>query len=391
MTKRIGEDHKRFRDVISGRTRKQLKKLIKSGSIVRKRGKNGRIVVSIPSIENPHIAFGDNGSGTGRGPGEKGDVIRRDPQKGKGGGAGDEHVEGISISIDLDDVLKFMKDDLELPEMLPKPNQTFDEVKIKYNDISKLGPESLRHTRRTMQEAIKRLAMTGDLDKKVITPSSPVPTKIITPINSDRRYRQYKEIKIPSTNAVIFFARDCSASMDAFRCDIASDMSWWIDTWIKQYYEKVERCYFIHDTVAEEVSEAKFYNYRQGGGTTCSTVFEKMAEQLENRFPPNAYNIYIFYFTDGDNINNQDNEKIIELFRTRLSAEFINLIGITQICSWGSAESIKDYVESRQKLFTHVATAEIENKSSTRNNLDEEDRNVQIIDAIKNLLGKQAK
>jgi uncharacterized sporulation protein YeaH/YhbH (DUF444 family) len=390
MTKRIGEDHRRFRDVISGRTRKQLKRLIKSGSIVRQRGKNGRVVVSIPSIDMPHIAFGDNGEGVGRGPGKEGDVIGRDPQQGQGGQAGEEHQDGFLVSVDMEDVLKIMKEDLELPDMVPKSNQTFDEVKIKYNDISKTGPESLRHTRRTMQEAIKRLAMIGDLDKKVTVPYSAVPMKVITPINSDRRYRQYKEIKIPSTNAAIFFARDCSGSMDLQRCEIASDMCWWIDTWLRQYYQKVERCYFIHDTLAEEVSEQKFYNYREGGGTLCSSVFELMAKQLENRFPPDAYNVYIFYFTDGDNRDEKDNYKILELLKNNLSADFVNLVGITQICTWGGADSVKDFIDMRLSQgdkLKNVVTAEIGKHISGK--MDEDLRNAEIIDGIKKLLGKQ--
>lgn len=63
MTKRIGEDWKRFRDVISGRTRKKLRELIKSGAIVKNRGKNGKITISIPRIDIPHIVFGDNKRG----------------------------------------------------------------------------------------------------------------------------------------------------------------------------------------------------------------------------------------------------------------------------------------------------------------------------------------
>ena len=110
-----------------------------------------------------------------------------------------------------------------------------------------------------MLEALKRLAMSGDMDKLHYLPDVREPIRMITPINSDRRYRQYTEIKIPSSNAVIFFARDCSGSMDDYRCDVVSDMSWWIDCWIRRFYDRVERCYFVHDTEAEEVDEDTFY------------------------------------------------------------------------------------------------------------------------------------
>lgn len=395
ITKRIGEDHKRFRDVVSGRTRKQLRRLIKSGGIVKRRGKNGKMTISIPRIDIPHIVFGNNGEGVGRGPGKEGDIIGKDPGKGKAE-AGEEHADGIMISLDMEDVLKFMKDELQLPEMKPKPNETFDEVKIKYSDISKIGPESLRHTRRTMLEAIKRLAQTGELDKPRYVPSSAVPLNLIMPVNSDRRYRQYREVKVPSSNAVIFFARDCSGSMDAYRCEIVSDMCWWIDTWIRQYYKKVDRCYFIHDTLAEEVDEEKFYKYRQGGGTQCSSVFNEMSKQLENRYPPSAYNVYIFYFTDGDNWDG-DNKKVEEILKKNLVPNS-NLIGITQVCPWGHGqETVKGYIDkcisSKQLDPDIVVTAEIGETSETKwgytPDLSDEDRNLQIIDAVKRLLGKE--
>lgn len=398
MTKRIGEDWKRFRDVISGRTRKKLRELIKSGAIVKNRGKNGKITISIPRIDIPHIVFGDNKRGLKRGPGKEGDVIGRDPVKGDGQGqkAGEEHAEGITISLDMEDVLKFMKDELQLPELKPKPNQTYDEVQKKYNDISKIGPESLRHTRRTMQEALKRAAMTGQLGKPKKFSGSEVPMEMITLINSDRRYRQYKEIKIPSSNAVIFFARDCSASMSAYHCEVVSDMSWWLDAWIRQYYSKVERCYFIHDTLAEEVDEEKFYRYRQGGGTKVSSVFEAIAHQLENRFSPDAYNIYIFYFTDGDNWGD-DNQHLINVIKEKLPNKIVNLIGISQILPHSSTDSVKSHIDNSIRTGVlpkdGIVTVQIGKENSGGYGFmmppNIEDRDIQIIEGVKRLLGKQ--
>jgi uncharacterized sporulation protein YeaH/YhbH (DUF444 family) len=116
MPNRIQEDHKKFRDVISGRTRKELKRLIKSGAIIRQRPKGGKMTVSIPQIDIPHFLFGDTGKGVGRGPGKDGEVIGKDPQPGKGSKPGDQPGEGINISVDMEDVLRFMQEELQLPE-----------------------------------------------------------------------------------------------------------------------------------------------------------------------------------------------------------------------------------------------------------------------------------
>jgi uncharacterized sporulation protein YeaH/YhbH (DUF444 family) len=394
VPKRINEDHKKFRDVVSGRTRQELKRLIKSGSIVRNRPKGGKVTISIPRIDIPHFVHGESGEGIGRGPGKEGDIIGRDPQSGKSNKAGDQEGEGINIQIDLEDVLKFMEEELSLPFMKPKPNETFEEIKIKYNNISKFGLNSLRHTRRTMKEALKRLAMEDKLDKTQFVPGSSVPIKVITPIKQDFRYRQYKEIKIPASNAVIFFARDCSGSMDDYRCDIVSDMSWWIDCWIRRFYKRVDRCYFVHDTRAQEVNEEQFYNYRYGGGTQCSSVFEAISQQLENRYPHDKFNIYLFYFTDGDNWDN-DNERVLSLIQNKFPEGIVNFVGITQVCAWNYENSVKSYIDDKIKdgslKRSHVRTTEIGNKNyrikeQGGSNLSEEERNEQIIEAIKDLL-----
>lgn len=386
MPSRIKEDHKKFIDVISGKSRDELKRLIKTGAIVRNKPKGGRITITIPRIDIPHFVFGDSGEGIGRGPGKEGDIIGRDPQPG-GDPNGEDSNDGIRISIDMEHVLKFLEDELRLPRMVPKPSQTFDEIKIKYNSISKVGINSLRHMRRTMKEAIKRTCASGDSSNMVRVPGSSIPVKIVSPIKSDFRYRKYKENKIPASNAVIFFARDYSGSMDDYRCQIASDMSWWIDCWIKKFYKKVERCFLVHDTQSREVTEEEFYSLRDGGGTKCSSAFKLMEEQLENRFPPEKYNIYVFYFTDGENTHG-DNKNLIEIMQTKLGPDRINLIGVAQIGFGAFGENVKEDIDTAIKNGIlkpdHVRTVEVSRNAKLPNDA----RDQQILSGIKQLLGK---
>jgi len=412
MPKRIHEDHKHFRDVIKGRARQELSRLRKSADFVRQRPDGSRFRITVPGIEQPHIVFGDNGKGVGRGKGEKGKVVGRDPKPGeKGERAGEGHEGGMTVGVDLDEFLNFLQEELELPDMKPKPNQTFEEIKIRYNDISRIGPESLRHTRRTMMEAMKRLACSGDLNKLHMLPGMNVPVPLITPINQDKRYRQYQEEKIPSSNALIFFARDSSGSMDKFRTDIVSDMAWWIDIWIQKFYKRTERVYVIHDSLAEEVSRDKFYGYSGGGGTMCSSPFKMIADILENRFPADQYNIYIFYFSDGDNWGNDDNHKIVELLKGPLGPDIVNMVGFTEICPYGFGDStLKQYMDKELKIVDHVSTLsgyehvrttyigqnpDSDSKSATSSGgwgaepLDEKERNQQIVRAIKDIIGKE--
>ena len=394
MPRRIEEDWKDFRDVVGGKIRKALKKFIKSGQIVRNRGKNGKISITIPKIDIPHIVYGSGDDGVGRGEGKDGDVIGKDePKKGKGS-AGQGESEGITISLDLEDVLKFMQEELKLPNLKKKTNETYDEIKIKYNNISLIGPESLRHNRRTLMQTLKRQAVEGTLSDLSYVPGLKDPVRILKPINEDKRYRQFNEIKIPSSNALIVFARDGSGSMDATKCDIVSDMSWWIDTWIRRFYDRVDRLYVWHDSSAMEVDEDKFYKYRFGGGTTCSSALKFISKQFENRYPTNKWNIYVFYFTDGENWTD-DNQVFISTLESDFGPNVVNFTGITQILSSVTTGSVKHDVDQaiRQGKLErdYVRTVSVGEGSTAgywnSSALSEEERNKQIMNAIKSLLG----
>jgi len=387
MPRRIDGDHKDFQDVYGGLRRKELKKFIKNGSIFRRRGKDGKVIITIPKIDIPHIVYGEGEGGVGRGEGDKGDVIGRDPQKGSGKGnkAGQDEGEGIDIAVDMDEVLKFMKEELELPDMKPKPSDTYDQIVKKYNNISLVGPESLRHNARTLKEALKRQCADGSINKMHTIPGFANPIRLITPINSDKRYRQFKEIQIPSSNAVIFFARDGSASMDQTKCDIVSDMSWWIECWIRKFYKKVERVYVWHDTAATEVDEKKFYKYRYGGGTTCSTALKLISGMFENRFNPTKWNMYLFYFTDGENWDN-DNAVFCKTLENEFSPSVVNMSGVVQILPWRYEDSLKHYLDANCKA-PNLKTVQVGSGGS----MSDEDRDRAIKDGIVGLLGKVKK
>ena len=393
MTKRVHEDHKYFEDVVGGRTRKKLNKLVKSSKHVRLKPNGDRVITRIKGIEQPFFAHGDNGEGVGRGPGEKGKVVGYDPPDGQGQGseAGDGEEDGILVSVDLKEFLKLIGETWKLPNMKPKPAEVFEEVKKRYNDITRTGPESLRHTRRTMLEAVKRLASNGQLDQEQIVPGSEVPVKLITPINSDRRYRQYTEEHIPSSNAAIFFARDCSGSVSDMHCDIISDTCWWLDCWIRQFYKKTERSYWVHDARAVEVDSENFYKTRQMGGTKISPVFEAMADQIEHRFPPWKWNIYVFYFTDGENWG-EDNDHLAEVIHKRFSADIVNLIGVTEVCPYSTDQDVHSFLKRNDliKTMKNFRLAGIGMDSSTSyggdTDLSEDERNQEIMEAIGTLL-----
>lgn len=403
MPRRIQEDHGMFRDVVGGATRRELGKYIKSGAITRKRGKN-TVSIPIPQIGLPHFAHGSSDEGVGRGAGKPGTKVGEDPAPGKGGKqAGTDPGSEIEVAVDMKDVLALLQDDWKLPNMLPKEGDTFEEVVIKYDSLSKVGPSALLHKRRTLLNTLKRQSAMGLLSEEhaVLLPGYKVPIIPLIPIADDKRFRQWNEHRVPTSNAVIFFARDISGSMDNEKCEIVSDMSWWIDTWIRQFYDRTDRVYVVHDTKAKEVDEEAFYKLRMGGGTMCSSAVRHIAEQIKHRYNPETWNIYVFYFSDGDNWGD-DNAKFVKTISEKLKPGpqgNVNLFGLTQILPWAS-EGLKEYVDKeivKGKLDNrYVRSVGIDNNADAKRTgwgyyrndaLDEDARNLAIKKAIQDLLG----
>src|SRR5256885_8144604 len=74
MVLKIEKDHQRFRQIVKGRIREDLRKFLTKGELI---GKEGKHLISIPvrGRELPHFRYGDNSGGVGAGDGKEGDVV----------------------------------------------------------------------------------------------------------------------------------------------------------------------------------------------------------------------------------------------------------------------------------------------------------------------------
>lgn len=57
-----------------------------------------------------------------------------------------------------------------------------------------------------------------------------------------------------------------------------------------------------------------FFSKGESGGTICSSVYKKALELIDDKYSPNAYNIYPFHFSDGDNLTS-DNARCVKLIQ----------------------------------------------------------------------------
>ena len=94
------------------------------------------------------------------------------------------------------------------------------------------------------------------------------------PVREDKQYRSWKEVPKPDAVACVIYMMDVSGSMTDEQKEIVRIESFWIDTWIKRHYKGVDTVYIIHDAIAQEVDEHRFYHTRESGGTKISSAYE---------------------------------------------------------------------------------------------------------------------
>lgn len=335
MVRRIDRDRKRFDDIVRGRIKQDLKRHITRGELI---GKKGRELVSIPlpQIELPRFRYGSRErGGVGQGEGAPGTPLGGGDSE--GGQAGDEpghHIREVELSIQ--EMTRLMGEALELPRIEPRGAESMTAVKGRYVGVRRIGPETLRSFRRTYREALKRQIATGSYD-----PARP----LVVPVREDMRYRSWKDQPIPVANAVIFYLMDVSGSMANEQKEIVRIESFWIDNWIREHYDGVQSRYIIHDAEAREVDRETFFSTRESGGTRISSAYELAASLADREFPADAWNLYFFHFSDGDNLGNGDNERCFQLLRERL-LPMANLFGYGQVESRAGSGAFHGALES---------------------------------------------
>lgn len=322
MVARIEQDHQRFRQIVKGRIRKDLRKFIQRRELI---GREGRGLVSIPihDIDTPTFRYGDNSGGVGMGEGE-----------GQGGGDNGGEEQGkhlLEVDVSIDELAEILAEELKLPRIQPRGASRLTAIRDKYSSVRTVGPAALRSFKRSYREALKRQLMSGTYD-----PDDPV----VVPIKSDLRYRSWEEVKKPQNNAVIIYMMDVSGSMGDQQKELVRLESFWIDTWLRKNYDGIESRYIVHDVAAREVDKQTFYSIREDGGTRISSALQAARDLIAQRYNPLEWNIYAFHFSDGDNSSEADNRLCVKILREDLLPA-CNLFGYCQVTSaYGSGNFI---------------------------------------------------
>ena len=362
MILRIEQDHHRFKQIIRGKIKQDLRKYISRGELIGRRGKD-LISIPLPQISIPHFVHGSRqAGGVGQGEGDIGAVLgAAEPEDGSGqaGDAPGRHI--LEVEVTLEELAEMLGEELELPRIEPKGKKNLISERSRYTGIAPTGSESLRHFRRTYKEMLKRSLASG-----IYRRANPAPFII----REDKRYRTWKPTILPETTAAILYMMDVSGSMGEEQKEIVRIESFWIDTWLRHHYKGLEIRYVIHDAEAREVDQETFYHTRESGGTVISSAYRLALDITRTDYPSQEWNVYCFHFSDGDNWSQGDTQECVRLLREDLLPH-VNLFCYGQVESpYGTGQFLLDLKEAFEDEEA-VALSKIESKESIHQSIKE--------------------
>lgn len=314
-------DQARHKDKVKEALRQNLADVVSEQSLITTDGKK-LVKVPIRSLEEYKFRF-DSGNeenvGAGDGDSQVGDVLERygGPRApGRGPGAGEQPgVDYYEAEITIDELAQLVFEDLGLPNLEPKRLQELEADTVRFTDIRKSGPFANLDKKRTIRENIKRNAQAG----------SPRVGDFTT---DDLRFKTWDRDVRREANAVVLAMMDVSGSMGTFEKYISRAFYFWMVAFLRSKYDRVELVFIAHHTEAKEVSEEEFFTRGESGGTKASSAYRLALDVIAARYPPDAWNIYPFHFSDGDNWPS-DNEVCRRLVEQLV--ERCNLFGYGEI------------------------------------------------------------
>ncbi|RFA24783.1 hypothetical protein CAI21_20140 [Alkalilimnicola ehrlichii] len=261
-------------------------------------------------------------SGAGQGKVEPGDVLvpgqgpQRPARGSEGEGGNEEGGPQFLLEFQVDDILDWLWEELELPNLQPRDGAEIETMDYRREGWDKRGARSRLDRRRTVKEAVKRRSVAG----QSATPFT----------NDDLRFRQLVRRPQPSTRAVVFFLLDVSSSMDDACRKLAKSFFFWALQGIRRQFTHIETVFIAHTVQAWEFDESQFFQVRGEGGTKASSALRKALDVFDERYDNSRYNSYLFYAGDGENFF--DDREASRLALSKL-AETMSFLGYAEVAS----------------------------------------------------------
>lgn len=283
-----------------------------------------RVRVRVRMLETPTFRFDyhDNVNvGIGKdGHPEPGDILidENEGEDGEDGEGGDGDGSTYEVEMSVDELIDLLMEAWALPNLEAKKRNEVVSEDYVLGDISRKGPMSRVHKKRTLKNAIARSIAT---DRELIIH------------NDDLRFRSPKDVVSYSSSAVIVLIRDRSGSMGPFERKVSRMLSIWLVQFLRRRYDKVAIRFVLHDHAADEVDEHTFYNVASGGGTNISEGYI-FAQKVLDEYPESEWNRYAVSFSDGGDFDVESSIAELRRMLPTLQAFFY-----TEIANYGVSQA----------------------------------------------------
>jgi len=339
----------------------------------------GRVRVPSKSIKEPQFNY-DPKSGQkdyilpGNQEYLQGDKIRK-PSSGQGGGGGQEGSDDaygeddFVFSINRDEFLDILFEDLELPNLREKKKKSIEEfttrragyvnegspnnLNLEQSMIRSIGRrialkkpkgirlkelearlEELKEERKPLvviiekypynkQGRCKEAPLLKAIDDEIAEVEAEIKKirarynaiSFIDPI--DLKFNNFTKVPNPKNAAVMFCILDVSISMQEREKDLAKRFFILLHLFLSMKYDKVDVVFIRHHTTAKECTEEEFFTSKESGGTVVSTALELAYDIVRKRYDLEYWNVYVSQASDGDNFTT-DNQQVQDVMQNKL-------------------------------------------------------------------------
>jgi len=352
----LERDRRREQDGFPRKIR--LSKLIRPG-----KGGKEKIVI-VPTAEEEKLyhdtrqqderqdqSGGDGGPSGGTGDADEGQVIGEEPihqpagqgSGGVGGGQGGDHEVGS----DVYELGRIITERFQLPNLKEKGKRR-SLTRYGYDLTSRhRGEGQVLDKGATLKQILKTNIALG-----IVQQGQPIdPTKLLVHPH-DRIYRVLSRELDYDSQAVVFFLRDYSGSMQGPPTDlVVAQHVILYSCLVYQYEHRVTSRFIVHDTDAKEVPD--FYTYSHAtvaGGTRVASAIRLVNQLVADEQLARDNNIYVFYGGDGDDWDGDGEECLAGL---EAMTAYANRIGLTIVRAPGSVTAFERYLGTSGILTRH--------------------------------------
>lgn len=302
-------------------------------------------------------------------------------QNGSKGGLG-RSEDDFEFILNSDELLDFIFEDLELPDLIKKQIKDMTKVKPKRNGFTNVGNPSQLDVVKSLKNSLgRRIGLHRpneeeilELEKEIIIAKENNNDELVLILEEklqllknkqlsipwldpfDVRYRNFTMVPQPMTQAVMFCVMDVSGSMGQKEKDLAKRFFFLLHMFLKRKYQKLDVVFIRHHEEASEVDEETFFTSRESGGTVVSSALKLTQKIIKDRYNVNDYNIYVAQVSDGDNYTS-DNAEVDKTMRNLLPIiqyfAYVEIFNIHKVMNQGKSD-IYELYENLATDFEHL-------------------------------------